>query len=277
MFLCPTVVSCQSLPSNCRQLLWKEIHIKDKSNPVGKGAFGSCFIAELGGMDKVCLKVLHADPKFKFLFYAEVKILLLLSHVNLPWLFGACDSDKHVAIAMTYHPFRGESSSMTVWKALSCQSSLSLDLTSQNWKQVILGLVSALNYICSKNVIHNDIKSDNVLIEMLGDDYADARAILIDFNKACLLDEGKLYKLSKENEKKYAKSHPQIAPEVRRGLAKQSFASDVYSTGRVLHKINSMCLQIACIQSLSELCICEDCKKRPSASELHTFFSNLFT
>ena len=274
MFQCHTVATCQSLPTNCRQLLCKEVSIKDRGNPIGKGAFGSCFVANLGGMNSVCLKVLYAHPKLKFLFYAEVKILLLLCHVNLPWLFGACDSDKHIAIAMTYHhPFRGEGSSMTVYKALSCKSSL--DLTSQHWKQIILGLVSALNYICLKNILHN-IKSDNVLIDMLGCDYTEARAILIDFNKACLLDEGKLYKLSSENEKKYAKDHPQIAPEVRKGLAKQSFASDVYSTGRVIHKINSTCLKIAGIHSLSELCVSEDSKKRPTAVELHTFFSNLF-
>lgn len=273
MFQCQAVASCQSLPTNCRRLLWNEIEIKDKSSSIGKGAFGSCFIAKLGGMDMVCLKVLHADPKFKFLFYTEVKILLLLCHVNLPWLLGACDSDRHVAIAMTYHPFRGEGSSTTVYDALSRD----LTLTSQNWKQIISGIVAALNYICLKNVIHNDIKSDNVLIEMLGSDYTDARAILIDFNKACFLDEAKRYKLSHENEKKYAKDHPQIAPEVRKGLTKQSFASDIYSVGRVIRKINSVCLKIDCIQSLSELCTSEDYEKRPTASELCTFFSNLFT
>ena len=67
--------------------------------------------------------------------------------------------------------------------------------------------------------------------------------------------------------------HEIIAPEVRN---KQSFASVIYSTGRVIHKINSAVLQIPGVRSLSELCLSEDLKKRPTSSELHSSFKFLF-
>ena len=54
-------------------------------------------------------------------------------------------------------------------------------VTVQNWKQVITGMSATLNYLSSKNVLHNDMKCDNILIELPGDS-VEARAILIEFN-----------------------------------------------------------------------------------------------
>ena len=84
-------------------------------------------------------------------------------------------------------------------------------------------------------------------------DINEAKAVLIDFNKACTASEGVTYSLSHEAERKHARNHPQIAPEVRKGHHKQSFASDIYSTGRVISKINTAVLQIPGVCSLSEL------------------------
>ena len=183
---------------------------------------------------------------------------------------------KHVALANSFHTFRGENESLTVYRSKALLYQTAYIVTVQNWKQVITGMSAALNYLSSKNVLHNDIKCDNILIELPGDS-AEARAILIDFNKACITSEGTRYKLSREAQQKYARNHPQIAPEVRKGHNNQSFASDVYSTGRVIHKINTAVLQIPGIQSLSELCLSEDLKMRPTASELLSSVSFLFS
>lgn len=150
-----------------------------------------------------------------------------------------------------------------------CQSRRAVSVN--NWKQILLGSISALVYLHHKSIVHNDIKTDNIVIETLN--ATDVRAILIDFNKACYAEEVRFYKLSSQEITKYAKNHPQVAPEVRRGIQKQSFASDVYSFGRVF---NSNVLKVTCLHDLSMLCLSEIIQKRPTADELSTFVTNLF-
>ena len=52
-------------------------------------------------------------------------------------------------------------------------------------------------------VLHNDIKTDNILVECLAPEYKQCRSVLIDFGKACCVAEAKLYHLSKEQKEKY--------------------------------------------------------------------------
>ena len=101
------------------------------------------------------------------------------------------------------------------------------------------------------------------------------RAVLIDFNKACPVTKAQLYNLSPEDRQMYAKNHPQIAPEVRNGYQKQSYASDVYSVRRVIQKINCIILETEYVASLAQMCLHPDPSERPSANDLHITFNNL--
>ena len=103
----------------------------------------------------------------------------------------------------------------------------------------------------------------------------DVRAVLIDFNKACHLTKAQLYNLSPRDRQIYAKNHPQIAPEVRNGYQKQLYASDVYSVGRVIEKINCIILEVEYVNSLAQMCLHSDPSERPNANDLHTTFNNL--
>ena len=233
--------------------------------------FGACYAAEVG-CQKVCLKNFHSGSRYKSFFYTEVKMLSLLCHYNLPWLHAICSDLNRCSILMSLHLYSVcDGKSLTVYNALTSKH----EITSCNWKRVLLGCVAALVYLRSKNILHNDIKSDNILIEMLPSDYTTARSVLIDFNKARFSEDGVTYKLSNEDKRKYAKFHPQVAPEIRNGTGKQTFASDIYSLGRVFHKISSK-VNTPVLIKLSEACLSLDVDKRPSASELNTFLTNLF-
>ncbi len=213
---CGTMRRVRSAPPNVRQILWKDIEEACvTNNSIGKGVFARCFAAHIGGLKSVCIKLLTAGDKYKSLFYSESKILSELCHFNLPWIHGLCCSSDHVAIVMTHHLYNGENASMHIHDALYKNSET--DLNKHHWRQVLLGCSSALVYLKSKCILHNDIKSDNILIEKLPPQFSEVRAVLIDFNKACLCCEAQRYTLSSKEREYYAKHYPQIAPEVRIG------------------------------------------------------------
>ena len=115
-----------------------------------------------------------------------------------------------------------------------------------------------------------------MVIEYLPPDYKSCRSILIDFGKACFVSEAMLYKLSADQKQLYKKRHPQIAPEVRNGLEKQSPCSDIYSFGRILSQINTDFLTIPVLYSMAEQCLDSCSQNRPVAKLLHIFLTNLF-
>lgn len=166
---------------------------------------------------------------------------------------------------MTFHPYNGNDS-LDVHDALYAEGihagNDTVKMNEGNWKEVLIGCTSALVYLQSKGILHNDIKADNILIERRHD---------------CYVESGKVYRLSPDKQKYYAKHHPQVAPEVRRGVCKQSFASDIYSFGRVLQKVNIIALKIPYLYNLSDQCLKDNHSIRPTATELHTSLSNLLT
>ena len=259
----------QSLPANVRHIQWNELQASCSGAMVliGKGTFARCYYMKLGAM-KVCIKILNSGEKYKALFCAEARILALLCHRNLPWLHAVSDDSSKIAM-MTYHSYEGDKS-LSVYDALS----KNVEMHKSGWQQVLLGCTSALIYLRSKDILHNDIKCDNILIETT--ESGSVRAILVDFNKACLSGEGRFYTLSPSEKKRYAKNHPQIAPEVREGYRCQTFASDLYAFGRIVYKINDIILTISHLHSLSLLCLSIAAVKRPTADELKKSFTNLF-
>ena len=260
----------QALPPNIRHIQWKELQASCSGSMVliGKGTFARCYYMKLGTM-KVCIKIFNSYEKYKALFCAEARILALVCHCNLPWLHAVSDNSSKIAIMMTYHSYEGDKS-VSVYDALS----KNVEIRKSGWQQVLVGCTSALIYLQSKDILHNDIKSDNILIETT--ESGAVRAVLIDFNKACLAGEGRFYTLTPSEKKKYIKNHPQIAPEVREGYGCQTFASDLYAFGRIMYKINDIILTIPYLHSLSLLCLSESPVKRPTADELHKSLNNLF-
>lgn len=74
--------------------------------------------------------------------------------------------------------------------------------------------------------------------------------------------------MTKEEKKEYSVNHPQIAPDLRDGHCFQSFASDVYSVGRVLSELNQLVLNIPALSSLSSKCKEYLSSSRPNTSDI---------
>ena len=143
------------------------------------------------------------------------------------------------------------------------------DVSSSQWKTIVLTALCGIKYLHDKTIIHNDIKEDNIMIQMSG---SNIESIIIDFGKACLEANGRLYNLSSTEKVEYKIKHPHLAPDVRDSLRCQDKLSDIYSFGRILLLISEEKLNIPAMISLS---LSYKAPKRPSTSELYTFLTNM--
>lgn len=55
--------------------------------------------------------------------------------------------------------------------------------------------MSAVKYLHDNCILHNDIKSDNVIVEYTP---SNAKGVLVDLGKVCFLSDGKRYDLTRE-------------------------------------------------------------------------------
>ena len=102
-------------------------------------------------------------------------------------------------------------------------------------------------------VLHNDLKNDNVVLNQT---VTGACAVIIDFGKACEINEGKRYSLSVKEKDRYKSHHPQVAPDLCDGLCKQNVATDIYSVGRIMNIINvNTSLKCAKVKKVSQECM----------------------
>ena len=153
---------------------------------IGRGSFGTCYFAKLGPL-QVCKKVHHSEPKMIGYFYNEVTMLQNLCHENLPILFGACVQEHHPkCILMSMHSFTNSGDVLNVEDALRRKDSeLPAAFSITDWKCILHGTLSALEYLHLNTILHNDIKANNVVIEKILHTPDSCRPVLIDFGKAC--------------------------------------------------------------------------------------------
>lgn len=238
---------------------------------IGKGVFGKCYSGYFAAHLNVCVKVFRTTGHYDAVFALEAVLTSKLCHPNLPWLYGVTEHHPQKILVLSFHGINGNS--VTLFKILHYDpATTELDIASINWKVILLGLVSALKYLHDHSILHNDIKSDNIVVDNCSGIY---QSILVDFGKSYFTSSGRMYKLSEQQKKRYSIDHPQIAPDLRDGHCNQSESSDVFSLGRVIKKVNDKYLKISALSSYASLCIQYYCTKRPSSSDLFICLSNM--
>ena len=232
---------------------------------VGSGRFGVCCKMVYAGKYTVCVKKLSSDTPDRQLL-TEARILRVLgTHKYIPYCFGICTSEH--SIVMSFHAVSGIA--INVHRALY-KTPTEMTFDPLDWVNCLKDIVEALDFIHNKGYLHNDIKLDNIV---LGDG-VNGRicAYLIDFNKACLISCGKSYNLSETDIKFYKQNHPQIAPDLRDGLVRQSTASDVYSIGRVIKTVCKHKLKkIISVSDIAAQCLHYNGVKRPNLQKVSHF------
>ena len=183
---------------------------------LGRGAFAEAYLGEhLYLKSQAALKVLHTSLEEEDIeqFLLEGQTLARLRHPNIVRVLEFFVDQGAPVLVMDYAP------SGTIRQRHPRGSILSLETTVNYIKQI----ASALQYAHNLNIIHRDVKPENMLLG------SNQNVMLSDFGIALLTPSPEL--LSTQD---MSGTIPYMAPEQIRG--KPSFASDQYSLGIVAYE-----------------------------------------
>uniref|UniRef100_A0A803L3Z6 Receptor-like serine/threonine-protein kinase n=1 Tax=Chenopodium quinoa TaxID=63459 RepID=A0A803L3Z6_CHEQI len=188
---------------------------------LGRGGFGSVFEGTLGNGAKVAVKQLESVGQGRKEFLAEVNTIGSIHHFNLVRLIGFCDDGLNRLLVYEY----------------MCNGSLEKWIFNQDTSQtlgwnlrrkIIDGVAVGLEYLhehCNQNVIHFDIKPQNILLDK------DFNIKISDFGLAKMVDRDQSHVMT------MVRGTPgYMAPELVTGRA-ISVKVDVYSFGVLVLEI----------------------------------------
>jgi tRNA A-37 threonylcarbamoyl transferase component Bud32 len=203
---------------------------------LGRGGMGVVYRARDVRLDRpVALKVLRADltanPDRRRRFLQEAKAASAVTHPSIAQIYDVDEIEGTTFIAMEF--IEGQTVSQLIDKR-------ELDLIGS--VEIALQVAEGLNKAHEANIVHRDIKSDNIMVTR------DGHAKLLDFGLAKLLDPVSADEESDVQDLKETEtySHTQpgtvmgtaayMSPEQARGLPVNQ-ASDVFSMGVVLYEM----------------------------------------
>ena len=212
----------------------------------------------LKGTIDVCVKTLGIDYSVEAVKVEAHLMYILNSGDFTPHFFGI--SQDRRAIIMSLILFEGQP--LSLHSALESGVHLEADCSVSCLVRVSHGL----DYIHSKDILHNDLKLDNVVLSKCKEGFL--KPYIIGLGKACKVDSGHTYSLSEEECQRYKIDHSQIAPDLRDGLVKQSTATDVFSLGRIIKKMNRRVIKDAKINNIVQECLQYHSHSRPSVKKI---------
>ena len=103
-------------------------------------------------------------------------------------------------------------------------------LTKPSWPRILKETAKGLRQIHPRGISHNDLKSNNVVLEKQKDYY---NPVIIDFGKSWFIGDSKqVMSLSASGQTAYWKRCRHITPKIVYGRGTQSVASDIFYFGK---------------------------------------------
>ena len=194
----------------------------DKSQKIGNGTFGNCYIALYRNEYRVVakeMKIIESPKKTREEVWREASAITGIGdHWGIPLLFGVCTDRAPFYLVLQFHALGSESApEKGIQDVAVCAN-------------ILKRTCEILMIIHERGFLHNDLKSNNVVI-----DGSENKHVIIDFGKSCKIVKARLRK-PKVNIEKSMNKFPHIAPEIHRG-ERQSIASDVFSFGYLVTRL----------------------------------------
>ena len=171
-----TKSSSKSKSSSMREQVVKNYRLL---KTIGKGNFARVMLAKhMPTNSEVAIKIidktqLNANSLEKL--FREVSIMKLLNHPSIVKLYEVIETEKTLYLVMEYVN-NGE-----VFEYLVKNGRMKENIARQKFRQI----VSAVQYLHSKNIIHRDLKAENLLL----DNNLDVK--IVDFGFSNMFVEGK--------------------------------------------------------------------------------------
>ena len=231
---------------------------------LGCGTFGNCYLAYYRDI-LVAVKEFKAEKfghdKMKKEVRHEAKMIShLKDHRGVPLLFGIVTKNEPLSLITKFHGLKDKC--VTLSNLIKKKK-----LNNPTWLGILKDIIEALGRIHSSGILHNDLKSNNVVMEQRKQEW---NPVIIDFGKARFCSDPKpVMSLLTVTQDKYRKRYPYIAPEIVNGSGRQSCASDIYSLSKVvlavldlLPTVTSRSLRVA------KSALCEKPDERPSPKDM---------
>lgn len=169
----------QKIPKKSSSIREQQIGKYRLVKTIGKGNFARVMLARhILTNNEVAIKIIdktQLNPNSLEKLFREVSIMKILQHPNIVKLYEVLETDKTLYLVMEYVN-NGE-----VFEYLVKNGRMKENIARQKFRQI----VSAVQYLHSKKIIHRDLKAENLLL----DQNLDVK--IVDFGFSNMFVEGK--------------------------------------------------------------------------------------
>ena len=265
----------------CNILSSKVVNFPPEELILGEGVFGKVVVARLETINiDVAVKI---QKTHHFSAFDEARILQCLAgSAMFPFVFGTVGNSLVMQLIGKKHEKFGFVT-YTVSNQLSLfhkkhvqilserEENVYLTMGKKDWLQLCLMIIDAVKFMHEKNILHNDIKGDNILISPQS---ANIIPKLCDFGKATHKACPKVYNLTPEERIRYNAKHRHLAYELRSiPNSAQTELSDIYSVG-YLFKTIAYYLKLKCLIPIAHGMKAQDKKLRWTLLQTHLELKN---
>jgi serine/threonine-protein kinase len=229
---------------NLSHLIGEKVGSSTLLKEIARGTMGAVFVGYQSSLKRqIAVKVLPKSimtPMTAKIFQQEAELAAILSHPNIIPVYEVGDAGDFLHLAMQL--VKGHPLSYYIERSHKNVIPSKRNLPIKTTLKILDSILSALDYAHSQNIIHKDIKPDNILIESY-----QKRPIIVDFGLAQVVQK------SSETSNMIAGTPMYMAPEQILEPEAVDARADIYASATMLYEMLSPEPLFAEIGSIQEI------------------------